>query len=201
MFKALANEFREIVRVAIGTAGWDTIRGLIEGKVRGEAKEAGVVAERIRTLIEKNPRADLLFLLLTMEPEERDAIWAEHKKTLAEGTENLFVTALGEALPRKDGKVDEERAKRILKAINELGPDDLRQALEFLKHDPIAQWIRYWILGKGKKIILSAAELAAFIAGAATPVAKRVWERRAEIDQKVGGFLNRIADRLERRWL
>lgn len=200
MFHTVVNEFREILRLVVGEAGGKMLRDLL----RGEAKEgAGVIAERVRTLIQKNPRADLLFVLLSLEPEERENLMAAHKQALAEGNENQFVLALGEALPRTaEGKVDEERAKQILRELNKLSPVELAQALEFLKHDPIAQWIRYWILGQGREAIISALEIGAFVVGVAwqkVPERNQVVQTLQRADQKTATQLNRFADWLEGR--
>ncbi len=184
MFHNIAQEFREIIRLVIGEAGGKMLQELLRS---GGAEGAKIVAERVHTLITKNPRTDLLFALIGMEPGQWDKIKALHKRKLAEGTENLFVLALGEALPRTaDGKVDTEAAQRILGQLNALTETDLEQMVEFLSHDPIAQWFRYYVLGKGRGAVVAMGESVAELAGRAL----------GELDRLAAGDLPQLQERI-----
>lgn len=158
MFRA----FRNFMTMVFGEAGGTLLRDLIRGQIQGGAS---VLGERLRELVKMNPRHDLVLVLLTMDPQDRENLMEVYQEYLRQGRENRFVRELGEALPRTpDGKVDEERARRILKELNNVPMDELKMFLEFLNHDPIAEWFRYWVLGKGKEVAIQAAEFVSELA-------------------------------------
>lgn len=134
----------ETISVTLGT--------MIRDFIRGEAKDAGgLFAERIRKVIKENPRADLLYILLTLDSDEASKLWARHGEAIREGVENKFVLALGQVIPRTpDGKIDTDRAKKIFEELAKMDENLFCQTLEELDHDPIAQKIRHWLIhGKG----------------------------------------------------
>lgn len=151
---------------------WTLIIGEFGGKMlrdvfRGELKEgAGVIAERIRSVIKENPRVELLFSLLTQEPEDFEK-FRKHYREAIEGriegwSENAFVAALGQALPKKpDGTIDFERAKAVIKQLVNMKEEEFHQILELLKHDPISQHVRKYLKegrNSAEAIIIASAE-------------------------------------------
>lgn len=155
----MANILRGLLRGL-----WDEVLvELLKGGFKG-GKE--IFAERVRSYIQTNPRAALVTTLLSLDSEERVNLMEAHRRAMKEGWENRFVLKLGQALPRKsDGSVDESKARDILKQLNEVSTEELDQFLEFLNHDPIAQWLRYWVMGKGKEVAVQGIEALAEIAG------------------------------------
>ena len=165
---------------------WDEVLvELLRGGFKGGRE---LFAERVKSYIQTNPRAALVITLLSLEPEERANLMEAHRRAMREGWENRFVVELGQALPRKpDGSVNEERAQEILKQLNEVSTEELGQFLEFLNHDPIAQWLRAWVLGKGQEAVVgmtaALAELAAHGVNVAEKFPKAVAFAAAETDR------------------
>lgn len=151
------------VRTIVGRIWDEALWDLIKGVFGGIGKAS---SERVQEFIKKSPRHDLVFALLTMETQDRANLMDAFREYLREGRENRLVRELGRALPRTpEGKLDEERAQRLLKELNSVPKDELRMFLEFLSHDPIAEWFRYWILGKGKEVAVQANEVLAELVG------------------------------------
>src|SRR3989344_5910632 len=131
---------RTIVSRIWDEALWDVIKSVLGGLTQG-------VSGRVQEAIKRSPRHDLVFSFLSMEAQDRIKLMEVFREYLREGRENQFVRELGKALPRTpEGKLDEERARRLLKELNSVPEDELRMFLEFLSHDPIAGWFRYWVL-------------------------------------------------------
>lgn len=138
---------------------WDLIKGVF-----GVAK--GALSERVQEVIKRSPRHDLVFTFLTMEAQDRANLMDAFREYVRQGRENRLVREFGKALPRTpEGKLDEERARRLLKELNSVPEDELQMFLEFLNHDPVAEWFRYWVLGKGKEVAVQASEVLAELAG------------------------------------
>ncbi|KKS66284.1 MAG: hypothetical protein UV36_C0030G0001, partial [Parcubacteria group bacterium GW2011_GWC2_42_6] len=109
------------------------------------------VEKRIEDLIKDNPRADLLYVLLALDPNDAAKLWQRHAAAVAAGKENSFTRILGQALPRnKEGQVDEERAKKVFSELAKMDEPQFYQVMEELNHDPIAQAIRHVIIIHGK---------------------------------------------------
>ena len=159
MFRA----FRNLLHLVLGEAGGTLLRDF----VRGELKPgAGALAERIREVIRTNPRAALVVTLISMAPGDRVNLMKAREEAVLDGNENRFTRELGEMLPKTpEGKIDKELAKQVLKELNDVPEDELKVFLEFLNHDPIAEWFRYWVLGKGKEVVVQASEVLAELAG------------------------------------
>ena len=134
---------RDVVNQVIGEAGGKMLRDMLSG----QAGAFGTIAmERIRSYVQLNPRADLLYVLLSLDPSDSEKLWRRHREALKNHTENRLVIALGQALPRKrDGTQDEERASPTLSIIAQMDEEQFHQIIEELTHDPIAQKIRYFL--------------------------------------------------------
>jgi len=150
-----------ILRGIWDEALWDLIKGVLGGLSKG-------TSERIQERIKRSPRHELVFTLLSMEAHERANLMDVFREYLREGRENRIIRELGKALPRTpEGKLDEGRAKCLLKKLNNVPEDELWMFLEFLTYDPFAQWFRTWVLGKGGEAAVgvaeAASELAAFV--------------------------------------
>ena len=170
------------------------LRGLLRGlwdEVLVELFKAGLsggkelFAERVKSYVQTNPRAALVITLLSLDQEERANLMEAHRRAMRGGWENRFVLELGQALPRKsDGSVDEQKAKEILKQLNEVPTEELNQFLEFLNHDPIVQWFRYWATGKGKEVVIGMTEAFAELSGRGTDfVENQIPEMAGQVDR------------------
>lgn len=194
----MANVFRGLFRGL-----WDeVVMELLRSGFRG-GKE--IFAERVKSYIATNPRAALVITLIFLEPEERVNLMEAHRRAMREGWENRFVLELGQALPRKsDGSVDEDRAREILKQLNKVSPEELSQFLEFLNHDPIAQWIRVWVWGKGQEVALGVAEALAELAARGVTI---IQEQTPATARKVDDWAANTATpavhqfRMNQRWV
>lgn len=133
------------------------VGGSIRDIFRHETRETGsVLAGRLKKTIEDNPRAELLYVLLSLEPKDAKVFWQRHMGAIRSGipgAENDFVRILGRALPKDpSGKLDMEnmeRAKKVYTQIARMDEAEFCQVMEELNHDPIAQYIKFW-LKKGK---------------------------------------------------
>lgn len=134
---------KDVFTLIVGEFGGKMLRDLFRGELR---EGAGVIAERIRTLIKENPRADLVFLLFSMDPSEAAALWQRYRQVKGTTEENSFAVTLGQLLQRRaDGSFDTERAGRLLGELAQLNEETFSDVMEFLKHDPIAQHLRPWL--------------------------------------------------------
>jgi len=169
----------------MGATAAITIREIIAGLGK---KNHEMVVKKINDLIKNNPRADLLYVLLAMDPTDANTLWQRHLGAIATGTENAFVRILGQVLPRdKDGKVDLERARVIFSQIAQMDKVRFSQILTEMNNDTTAQHVRHW-LKQGESL----AEALAYGAG----VVARKYE---ELDQKAEGLAERLKQSTERR--
>lgn len=147
------NELRLLSHQIFGETGGKL---LAESLRKGGVEGAGIMFHGMREAIKKNPRAEVVLTLMSLDVSDLRKLLAIHKVSLKEHRENRFVVALGEMLPRKDdGKVDTEAAQRIYaQLVGELTNEEIGQLIEMLVHDPIAQQFRYWTQGAGKKQLM-----------------------------------------------
>lgn len=179
--------------------------GLLRDFARGEAKElGGVLADKVKQMIKLNPRVELLYILLALEPEDAATLWKRHLVAIQEGTENDFIVALGNALPKNpDGTTNTERAKRIFTQLSKMEEAQFAQIIEELNHDPITQKLRHW-LKHGKNIAEAIALTMAHTSGVAVRHMEKINNEAAElaakIDKKVQNpsKFGRIANKLFR---
>lgn len=172
---------------------------------KGEAKElGGTLATKIQQLIKQNPRVELLYVLLALEPEDAEKLWKRHLDAIREGTENDFIVALGNALPKNvDNTVDIERAKRIFSQLAKMEEAQFCQVIEELNHDPIAQKLRHW-LKHGKNIAEAIVLTMAYTSGVAVRHMEKIDNKAAELAVKINERVDnpsrfgRIARRLIR---
>lgn len=155
---------KEVFTLVVGEAGGKFLRDLLAGELREGAK---VIAERIKTVIKENPRADLFFAFLEMDPQDAASIWQEYRKVRGTAQENSFAVTLGQALRRNpDGTIDVDRAKNVMSRIAAMDEAEFSDAMEFLKHDPIAAHMRD-VLKKGRGAVEAVIAGVAYAAGRA----------------------------------
>jgi hypothetical protein len=196
------NWLKEIFSGTIGATGAITIREIIAALGK---KGHEIVIKKIEDLIKDNPRADLLYILLAMDPADATTLWQRHLGAIASGTENAFARILGQALPRdKDGKIDIERAKKIFSQIAQMDEARFCQVMEELNHDPIAQHIRHW-LKYGANFSEALLEGIAYGAGVATRWGQQIDQRAEQLadeitegtqDRRNASWFSRLASRL-----
>lgn len=173
----------------------ETIASSIGGGIREFlSKGPQMASERIEKLIKENPRAGLLqaiMLLAKDEPELADKFWARHLGAIETGTENSFVRALGDALPRdKDGRIDVEKGREFLKQIFQMDEAKFCQVLEEMSHDPIAQHFRRWVR-EGRSFAEALLEAIAYTSGVA---ARKGEDIDAWAEQKAQQINQRVVD-------
>jgi hypothetical protein len=134
----------ELLATFFGEFGGKMLQETIKGEIKSGA---GFFGNHLNNLIKQNPRAQLLSVLLRLEPEDMEKFWKHHSEAM-EGriptwSENSLTVVLGNALPRKaDGTVDMTSAKETMKQLLAMDETEFHQTLEVLRHDPIAQQIR-----------------------------------------------------------
>jgi len=168
--KGMVEKF---IKIFLGDTLSFTILDFLKGAAKGfGGKALGKVGDtaikRVEDLININPRADLLYVLLTLDEKEAEIFWDKYdKRATDEGFEDTFIKTIAQALPRdKDGKIDFERAKSVYTQILQMDPERFWQIYEELKHDPIAQRARHWLQhGKnfGEALLLGLAEAAGIV--------------------------------------
>jgi len=171
----------------------DTVSFTILDYLKGLAKGFGDKArdtlhKKIDDLIKDNPRADLLYVLLSLDPADAEKLWHRHlsaNRSGLAGAENDFVSVLGQALPRDaQGKIDMERAKQVFSQIAQMDDDKFCQVMEELKHDPIAQHIRHW-LKHGESLAEALVEGVAYSAGVVTRWGEQINQRAEQRAQQM----------------
>lgn len=135
---------KDVMGSVVGQFGASSLRELFK-KEAGEA--GGAVGERIRRLVRENPRAELLYVMLTLDEEEAKKFWDNYcQKANDEGFEDTFIKTIAQALPRnKEGGIDFEKAKSIYTQILQMSPERFWKIYNELKHDPIAQRVKHWM--------------------------------------------------------
>ncbi len=132
-----------------GAAIHEGARGVIKN---GLEKAAGVIIKRGEDLIKQNPREDYTEVLRHLEqvdPVAARCITDAQQQATDAGVENLFVVTLGSYIPHDEtGKVRMAEAVERFAWLGGKDEPEFNLAVEGLKHDPVAQFIRHWILGK-----------------------------------------------------
>jgi hypothetical protein len=164
----LTDEFKKGMR---GLTGDTVAAGLgisLRDFIFGIGKKAKDLTEKqIDKMIETSPRVNLLYVLLALKnsnPEAAKALWQRRRQAKAEGKENELVALLGEAIPKKDGFLDEEKARVIFTQLGEMNEEEFKDAWDELNNDPIAEKIRYY-LGQGKNFAEATALAIAHFSG------------------------------------
>ena len=133
----------------MGAAVHEGARGVIKN---GLEKAVGVVIKRGEDLIKQNPReayTEVLRHLEQVDPAAARCITDAQQQATDAGVENLFVVALGSYIPHDEtGKVRMDEAVERFAWLGGKDEPEFNLAVEGLKHDPVAQFIRHWILGK-----------------------------------------------------
>lgn len=189
---------QDVFTLVVGEAGGKILRDLI----RGELKEgAGVIAERVRVLVKENPRADLLYVLLALDPPQAATLWQRYRAVKGTAAENAFVVTIAQAIPRKaDQTLDLERAKAVYGAIAEMDPAAFDDVVEMLRHDPIAQQVRSF-LEKGQDFGEAVLHAAAYAAGRLDGRAEAdLPAREQRIRDLQATIAGKLAARRERGW-
>lgn len=163
------GEFRSLVR--------ETIAATVGGGIRDAlTKGREILIERVEKILKENPRFDLLMVLLVLKPGDAATLWKRHYAAMCAGKENDFVITIAQALPRKDGKLDLDRAKIIFTQLARMDEASFNQVLEELRHDPFAQHLRHW-LSHGRSF-------ANAIVGAAGQTLGFLYEKSRQLDQR-----------------
>lgn len=173
------------------TFGLGSLWGFLTGAAKHEFVRNGVIkaydvlGSRAKTLIETNQReayTEVIRHLEVAEPAAADRIKKAQQQALDAGVENPFILTLGSYIPLDEaGKVKMDEALKRFAWLG--GKDDpgFNLTVEGLKHDPVARFVRHWILGN-----LAAAW--SFIDGAADELARHlkptVDRLRAEAEEK-----------------
>ena len=92
----------ELLATFFGEFGGKMLQETIKGEIKSGA---GFFGNHLNNLIKQNPRAQLLSVLLRLEPEDMEKFWKHHSEAM-EGriptwSENSLTVVLGNALPRK----------------------------------------------------------------------------------------------------
>ena len=155
---------------------WDEV--LIELLKGGFTEGKELFAKRVRSYITTDPRAALVLILLSLKPEERANLTEARRKAKMEGWENRFVQELGKVLPfNADKSLNEQKAREILKRLNEVSPDELDEFMEFLTHDPIAEWFCHWVLGKGGEAVVGMTEALTELVASGINLSEENWPK------------------------
>lgn len=190
----MTNWFKELMRDTAGAAVGMSIKDFIAGIGKKGHEEMGKYIEK---LVRENPRADLLAALFEIDRDEMFQILDRLGESAREGKEDSDVRALASAIPRKkDGEMDIERAKRLYSEIAEMTPQRVKQVIELLHHDPVAQRVKHW-LKHGKVFAEAIVEAVAYSAGVVTRWGEQINQRAEQKAQKMNQTrFGRLARRL-----
>lgn len=116
----------------------------------GLGKAVQVIVKRGEELMQ-NPRVDyteVIRRLETVDPAAAGRISDAQQRAADAGVENIFIVALGNYIPHDEaGKIKMEEASERFAWLGGKPERDFNLVVEGLRHDPVAQFIRYWILG------------------------------------------------------
>lgn len=148
-----------------------------------------VTVERIEKLTMEDPRRDVVHVIHLLEKEadgqaKADVLWGRLREAGEMGVENITVISLGRIVPRDDkGDIEEAKAVGVFSWLAEMDRQKFELVIEAMKHDPIAQFLRFWV----GKVGSEALESASFAAGFGLEISKSGYNKlpdAAAIDQK-----------------
>jgi len=108
-------------------------------------KGSHILSQKIEKLQRKNPRAQVLWVLLEIkktDPATYDRLLDRYNQLLAEGScENELVVALGDAIPRNEkGEIEWLQAQKYFTQLAEMPVEEFHQLLlGLMKPDTLAQ--------------------------------------------------------------
>ena len=104
-----------------------------------------VIKEQVETMTKVEPRHDFFFVLSKLHPSYAARLREWHQSVPPQ-EENQWVKTIGTAFPRhKDGTLDLDRAIEVMTYLARVDETERAQIFEMLKHDPVAQKVKYWI--------------------------------------------------------
>ena len=137
-----------------------------------------VIKDQVETMAKVEPRHDFFFVLSKLHPSYAARLREWHQSVPPQ-EENQWVKTIGTAFPRhKDGTLDLDRAIEVMAYLARVDEAERAQTFEMLKHDPVAQKIKYWIeLGSAYLKELDAGFLSKFDDEVLKPMHARLEER------------------------
>lgn len=111
-------------------------RDAIVGPITGYARS---LAEQLGQGITQSPELDVLYILVQLDPNDREAIWKEYQQALANGYDDIYASNLASLLKRKDGEIDTPQAKEFLAQYARLEPGRRAEMIEFVRRNSLLQ--------------------------------------------------------------
>lgn len=117
------------------------------------------IKARVEKKIDYNPRDDVMWVISELQTDQNptaqvagDNIFGRLQVALSRhwpDIENNVVVSLGTIIPRENGKIKMDEAKRVFRWIAGMNDPQFEVLIAALKHDPVKQLFVYWVCEKG----------------------------------------------------